>query len=244
MNGVSKEFYSDFISEISCRGLPGTDLPLIVKHMDGIAHAEELLNSDADIKQYTKEMLSTVAPDLGSASAEIVLMMAMMVETILKQDSGRVRSAIAGDKRLAMELTLKFEEIINRLIGNWPMKDKYGLEMNNLQREIAYMHRNGALEVYDPRNGENSYDFFIRVYGKYCESEVLYQDDLFRIDGRLRKNLDRYLRHQFATSLANLLPSESKRVDKVVERLKQSPEGMTYSAMSVLKTRSARSAKK
>lgn len=238
-NSVNKDFYRDFISEIAGRGLPGTDLPLIVKHME-TTHADELLNSDADIKNYTKELLSTVIPDIGSASAEIVLMMTMMVETVLKQDTGKVRSVLAGDRRLAMELTLKFEEIINRLIGNWPMKDKYGLEMSALRREIEYMKRNGPVEQYESGTNENSYTFFKRVYGKYLQAGVIYQDDIFRIDGRLYGNLNPYARHVLKKSLSEILPSRKDRVKEVAasiatqDRDSGSPRRLTRTARGVI----------
>lgn len=231
---ASKDFYSDYINEIVGRVLPGTDLPLIVKHME-TTHADELLNSDADIKNYTKELLSTVIPDIGSASAEIVLIMAMMVETILKQDPGRVRSAIAGDKRLAMELTLKFEEIINRLIGNWPMRDKYGLEMNNQQREIEYMKRNGPIEEYVSGTNENPYDFFTRVYGKYRDLGIMFQDDLLRIDKVLRTNLIACLRRKYKKLLSDILPSRSERAAKVAQVGAKKMEG-GFKPLSPLRT--------
>lgn len=82
------------------------------------------------------------------------------------------------------------------------------------------------IEKFDPYNsrGENSYDFFMRVYGRYREENVIYQADLLVIDNRLLKNLkdyfrrNRYTKYQINT-LQELLPNKSERTAKILKQI-------------------------
>ena len=108
-------------------------------------------------------------------------------------------------------------------------KNKYGLEMTVLEQELEEI-KIGLREIerFDPYNqkGENSYDFFMRVYGRYREENVIYQADLLAIDNRLLKNLKDYFRpsrkrytHGQVSTLQELLPSKSERTAKVIKQI-------------------------
>lgn len=90
------------------------------------------------------------------------------------------------------------EEQIKEQILTEPRKNKYGLVMDPLEQElenIKLWFRD--IEKFDPYNSQNetSYDFFIRVYGKYRDAGLIYQADLMWIDNRLLKNLKDYFRY-------------------------------------------------
>ena len=76
-----------------------------------------------------------------------------------------------------------------------PRKNKYGLEMTNLEQELDDIKLGfREIEKFDSRGNkkEDSYSFFMRVYGKYRQANVIYQADLLSIDKQLLKSLTNF----------------------------------------------------
>ena len=66
------------------------------------------------------------------------------------------------------------EEQIKEQILTEPRKNKYGLVMDPLEQELENIKLElREIEKFDPRNqkGETSYEFFMRVYGKYRDAD-------------------------------------------------------------------------
>ena len=137
------------------------------------------------------------------------------------------------------------EEQIKEQILTEPRKNKYGLVMDPLEQElenIKLWFRD--IEKFDPYNSQNetSYDFFIRVYGKYRDAGLIYQADLMWIDNRLLKNLKDYFRRSRytkdqANTLQEILPSRSERALKVVTKIKAdklSSQDISHIAVTLL----------
>ena len=106
-------------------------------------------------------------------------------------------------------------------------------ELENIKLELR------EIEKFDPRNqkGETSYEFFMRVYGKYRDADVIYQADLMLIDNRLLKNLKNFFRRgkyeqDQITSLQELLPSRSERTIRLSEDIEAT--GLTRQDISPL----------
>ena len=106
-------------------------------------------------------------------------------------------------------------------------------ELENIKLELR------EIEKFDPRNqkGETSYEFFMRVYGKYRDADVINQADLMLIDNRLLKNLKNFFRRgkyeqDQITSLQELLPSKSERTRRLFEDIEAT--GLTRQDISAL----------
>lgn len=108
-------------------------------------------------------------------------------------------------------------------------KNKYGLEMTDLEQELDDIKLGfREIEKFDSRGNkkEDSYSFFMRVYGKYRQANVIYQADLLTIDKQLLKSLTnffhrgRYSEGQIST-LQDFLPSRSERTNRLIERIEK-----------------------
>jgi hypothetical protein len=67
-----------------------------------------------------------------------------------------------------------------------------------------------------PDKKEDAYRFLIRVWGKYLDAGVLYQNDLKKLDSKLHKAVDnacRLKKEKFAT----IVPTKSDKINKELE---------------------------
>lgn len=121
------------------------------------------------------------------------------------------------------------EEEIKEQILMKPRKNKYGLVMDPLEQKLENIRLElSEIEKFDPYNqaSENSYEFFMRVYGTYRDAGVIYQANLLAIDNRLLKNLKDYFRYgrnkkhdEQVESFQLLLPSKHIYTRNIVNKI-------------------------
>ncbi|MFO0763598.1 MAG: hypothetical protein U0518_01885 [Candidatus Gracilibacteria bacterium] len=157
-----------------------------------------------------------------------------------KQLIQKMVKALLGDGFEIRQIDAKANTTIDLLALTKKRKNKYGLEMTDLEQELddIKLGLNGKdIEKYQgaryehPEHGkEDAVEFFNRVYGKYKQDNCIFQDDLLAIDQKLYRSLVNLLDRKgvkdkrYDYSLAELLPTSSHRVALIQGKVAKSKE--------------------
>ena len=122
------------------------------------------------------------------------------------------------------------EEEIKEQILTKPRKNKYGLVMETLEQELENIKigflkiemYQGSTYIHPNHGKENPKEFFERVYKKYSDEDIVYQDDLMFIDAKLYHALANYYSKIQKSPLNQFIPTSSTRIMRFIEFSKSS----------------------